>query len=319
MGKSSNLCGGCNLCEDSGETEKKTKGSPRQIAFFGKGGIGKSTISSNVAAAMADKGLKVMVVGCDPKSDCTRNLRGDVEIPTISEVLRGKMDAQLELDEFIYGKDMKIDEVVFSGYNGILCTEAGGPEPGTGCAGRGVVVAVELLKRIGVFKKYELDVVIYDVLGDIVCGGFGMTLRKGMADQAIIVTSADYLAMFAANNICKGIARYADRGGTPLGGFIYNVRGAVDDFELVDEFAGMAGSRIIGSIPGNRAITENEIYGQTTIERQPGSEIARKFADLAENILENGDRVIPTPLASQELTSMARRISEKARTCVRET
>ena len=288
------------------------KNNLRQIAFFGKGGIGKSTISSNVAAAMAEKGLKVMMVGCDPKSDCTRNLRGDKEIPTISEVLRTKMQGQLELDEFIYGKEVKMDEVVFPGFKGVLCAEAGGPEPGVGCAGRGIVVAVDLLKRIGVFEEHKPDVVIYDILGDIVCGGFGMNLRKGMADQAYIVTSADYLAIFAANNILKGIARYVDRGGTPLGGFIYNVRGVVDDLELVDEFARMAGSRIIGSIPGDRAITENEIYGQTTIERQPESIIAQRFRDLADKILENTDAVTPSPLKNEDLATLAKRIREKA-------
>jgi len=289
------------------------KNNLRQIAFFGKGGIGKSTISSNVAAALADKGMKVMMVGCDPKSDCTRNLRGDTDIPTISEVLRGKIESQLELDEFIYGKDVKIDEVVFKGHKGVLCAEAGGPNPGVGCAGRGIVVAVELLKRIGVFDEYRPDVVIYDVLGDIVCGGFGMFLRKGMADQAIVVTSADYLAIYAANNICKGIARYADREGTPLGGFVYNVRGVVDDLGLVEEFANLTGARVIGAIPGDMAITENEIYGQTAIERQPESDIAQKFRDLADRIIENMDRITPVPLKNDELTSLAKRIREKAR------
>ena len=285
----------------------------RQIAFFGKGGIGKSTISSNVAAALADKGMKVLMVGCDPKSDCTRNLRGDKEIPTISEVLRGKVASELDLEEIVYGKNVDIDEVVFQGYRGVLCAEAGGPEPGVGCAGRGVVVAVELLKRIGLFAEYKPDVVIYDILGDIVCGGFGMNLRKGMADQAMVVTSADYLAIYAANNICKGIARYADRQGTPLGGFIYNVRGAVDDFGLVEEFGRRTGARIIGSIPGDMNITENEIYGQTTIERQPDSDIARRFRDLADRIMENTDRITPVPLMNKELIELARKIREKAR------
>ena len=285
----------------------------RQIAFFGKGGIGKSTISSNVAAAMAERGLRVLMVGCDPKSDCTRNLRGDMDIPTISDVLKDKKEAQLELDEFIYGKDVKMEEVVFPGFKGIMCAEAGGPDPGVGCAGRGIVLAVELLKRIGVFEAYKPEVVIYDILGDIVCGGFGMNLRKGMADQAYVVTSADYLSIFAANNICRGIARYADRQGTPLGGFIYNVRGAVDDFGLVKEFVGQTGGRVIGAIPGNMMITENEIYGRTTIERQPESDIAQRFRDLAGSILENTDRVQPSPLENEELIALAKRIREKAK------
>lgn len=297
--------------DKGGETKKMNR--MRQIAFFGKGGIGKSTIASNIAAALADKGFKVMMIGCDPKSDCTRNLRGDVEIPTISEVLREKVQAQLEIDEFIYGKEIKADEVVFEGYKGILCAEAGGPEPGVGCAGRGIVVAVDLLKRIGVFGEYKPDVVIYDILGDIVCGGFGMNLRQGMADQAIIVTSADYLAIYAANNICRGIARYADRGGTRLGGFIYNVRGALDDMELVKRFAEQTGSRIIGSIPSSNDIAESEIYGQTTVQRYPDSDMAEIFRNLADSLLEDHDTIRPKPLSSKELTSLAMSIREKAK------
>ncbi len=283
----------------------------RQIAFLGKGGIGKSTIASNVAAAFAEKGLKVLMVGCDPKSDCTRNLRGDRNIPTISEVLRGKMDAQLELDELAYGKTIGINEVVFEGYKGILCAEAGGPEPAVGCAGRGIIVAVELLKRIGVFQEFQLDMVIYDVLGDIVCGGFGMNLRRGMADQAIVVTSADYLALYAANNICKGIARYASREGTPLGGIVYNVRGVLEDRELVDSFASQLGSRVIGSIPASSEISRSEIYAQTTIEKGPSSEIAERFRDLADLILANRDRVSPVPLSDSELHRLARDIRQR--------
>ena len=172
---------------------------------------------------------------------------------------------------------------------------------------------MDLLKRIGVFSEYQPDVVIYDILGDIVCGGFGMTLRKGMADQAIVVTSADYLAIFAANNICKGIARYADRMGTPLGGFVYNVRGAIDDVDLVSEFGRQTGGRIIGAIPGNLDITENEIFGQTTIERQPDSDIAQKFRELATQILDNNDRITPTPLENENLIALAKRLRERAR------
>ena len=279
-----------------------------QIAFFGKGGIGKSTIASNVAASLAEKGLKVMMIGCDPKSDCTRNLRGDVEIPTISEVLREKVQASLEIDEFIYGKEIRPEEVVFEGYKGILCAETGGPEPGVGCAGRGIVIAVDLLKRIGVFDDFGPDVVIYDILGDIVCGGFGMNLRQGMADKAIIVTSSDYLSLYAANNICRGISRYAERGGTRLGGFVYNVRGALDDIELVREFSERVGSKILGSIPSSNEIAESEIYGQTIIQRYPQSRVSKIFNALSERLMEGDEPVRPRPLTSSELSSLAVRI-----------
>ena len=284
----------------------------RQIAFYGKGGIGKSTISSNLAAAYAESGHKVMIVGCDPKADCTRNLRGDVDIPTVLDVLREKGGAKMELTEIIGGKKIDVDEIVYKGYNGVLCVEAGGPEPAVGCAGRGIIVAVDLLKRLGVYEK-DLDLIIYDVLGDVVCGGFGMPLRQGLADNVFVVTSADYLAIYAANNICKGIERHAARKGSPLGGIIYNVRGAIDDPELVREFAGGVGSEVVGSIPNDPLITESEIYGKTVIEYKPDSPIADRFRELGATIFENGGGVVPQSLTREKLSELARRIREKTR------
>jgi nitrogenase iron protein NifH len=285
----------------------------RQIAFYGKGGIGKSTIASNLAAAYVEQGLNTMLIGCDPKSDCTRNLCGDVDIPTVLDVLREKGVAKLGLTELIDGKRIEVDEIVHRGYNGVLCVEAGGPEPAVGCAGRGVIIAIDLLKKLDVYNGFNLDVVIYDVLGDIVCGGFGMPLRRGLADDVFIVTSADYLAIYAANNICKGIARHARRDGSPLAGIVYNVRGAIDDFALVNEFAERVGSKVIGSIPNDPTIIETEIYGMTTIENKPESEIAERFRNLATSIYENKETVAPTPLSKKELADLAQRIRQKTR------
>jgi nitrogenase iron protein NifH len=284
----------------------------RQVAFYGKGGIGKSTISSNLAAAYAESGHKVMIVGCDPKADCTRNLRGDVDIPTVLDVLREKGGAKMELTEIIGGKKIDVDEIVYKGYNGVLCVEAGGPEPAVGCAGRGIIVAVDLLKRLGVYEK-DLDLIIYDVLGDVVCGGFGMPLRQGLADNVFVVTSADYLAIYAANNICKGIERHAVRKGSPLGGIVYNVRGAIDDPELVREFAGGVGSEVVGAIPNDPLITESEIYGKTVIEYKPDSPIADRFRELGTTIFEDGGGIVPQSLSREKLAELARRIREKTR------
>jgi len=285
----------------------------RQMAFYGKGGIGKSTISSNIAAAYAESGLKTLVVGCDPKADCTRNLRGDADLPTVLDVLREKGVSKLGIGELVGGKQIELEEIICEGFEGVLCVEAGGPEPAIGCAGRGVIVVVDLLKRLGVYDDLGLDVIIYDVLGDIVCGGFGMPLRNGLADDVYVVTSADYLAVYAANNICKGIQRHADRGGSPLGGIIYNVRGAIDDFELVEEFAHSVGTNVVGAIPSDPLIMENEIYGKTAMEHKPDSEIAGVFREAAMRIYENRDRVSPTPLTKDELSGLAQRIRQKTR------
>ncbi len=287
-------------------------GKPRQIAFYGKGGIGKSTIASNLAAAWAEAGLKVLMIGCDPKADCTRNLRGDAEVATVLDVLREKEGTKMELAETAGGKTIQLDEIVYHGYRGVLCVEAGGPEPAVGCAGRGIIVAVDLLKRLGVYDE-ELDIIIYDVLGDVVCGGFGLPLRQGLADLVFIVTSADYLAIYAANNICRGIERYAGRDGAMLGGIIYNVRGAIDDIGLVREFARNVGSEVVGAIPSDPLITESELYGRTVIEHGPDSIIAARFRDLATSILEDREGVIPRPLSKDDLRDLARRIRKKIR------
>ena len=284
----------------------------REIAFYGKGGIGKSTMVSNVAAALAEEGKRVLVVGCDPKSDCTRNLRGDVVMPTVTKILLEKTSAPLELSEFVYGKEIKAEDIVYEGFKGIACIEVGGPEPGVGCAGRGVSLAIDLIHRI-VLDKLEPDIIFYDILGDIVCGGFGMNLRKGFADQAIIVTSSDYLAVFAANNICKGIYRYADRSGTPLGGLIYNVRGLLDDINLVEEFAEGIGSQIIGNMKSSHSIMESEIYAQTVIEREPESATAEAFRALAKKVINNTDCVSPRPLTDEKLAELAQKIRERTR------
>ena len=289
----------------------------RQIAFYGKGGIGKSTIATNVAAALAERGFSVMMIGCDPKSDCTRNLRGGVEIPTILEVSRDKGLERLGLEELVEGKRIEIEEVIYKGYRGVYCGECGGPRPGFGCAGRGVIVAIDLLKRLEVFEKLKPDVVIYDVLGDVVCGGFAMPLRRGLADDVYIVTSADYLALYAANNICRGINAFANKGGSPLGGIIYNVRGLLDEKDIVEEFAERVGTQVIGHIPYAHEIAEAEIEGKTVIEYAPDSEISEIFRNLASKIYENDVRVAPNPLTNDEMMRIGqeirRRIKEKYR------
>lgn len=285
----------------------------RQIAFYGKGGIGKSTIGSNIVAALSDSGLSVLMIGCDPKSDCTRNLTGEVQIPTILDVSRDKGIERLGLEELVEGKEIKLDEVVHKGYGGVHCAECGGPRPGFGCAGRGVIVAIDLLNKLNVFEELKPDIVLYDVLGDVVCGGFAMPLRRGLADEVYIVTSADYLALYAANNISKGISEFANKGGSPLGGIIYNVRGMLDEADVVYDFAEKIGSHVIGHIPNAHEIAEAEIDGNTVIEYDGNTEIASLFRELAVKIYNNTQTSVPKPLSPDEMVKLGKEIRKRTK------
>lgn len=270
----------------------------RKFCIYGKGGIGKSTIVSNMAVALAEDSKVVMVMGCDPKADATRNIVGR-RIPTILDAFRNKGPDQ-----------MKLEEIVYRGFNGVYCAEAGGPEPGVGCTGRGVMTASEMLSRHGAFNHINPDVVIYDVLGDVVCGGFALPLRNGLADDVYIVTTCDPMAIYAANNICKGIKRFADRDEVFLGGIIYNGRSAINDPSIVERFAKKIGTRVIGGIAMSGVIPKAEIRHKTVIEYEPDSEIANGFRVLANSIYNNSDRVIPEPLSDDELDKINEDIDE---------
>ncbi|MDF2955377.1 nucleotide-binding protein [Candidatus Alkanophaga liquidiphilum] len=276
----------------------------KQVAFYGKGGVGKSTVATNVAAALSEAGKRVLVVGCDPKHDCTANLRHGKEIPTVLDVLRAKGMEKRSIEEIVASRGIRLSDVVFKGYNGVFCVEAGGPKPGYGCAGRGIIVAIDLLKKLDVFGELKPDIVIYDVLGDVVCGGFAMPLRLGLADEVCVVTSADYLAIYAANNICKGVCEFAARGGSPLGGIIYNARGPLDAPDIVERFAAAIGSHILCEIPNNKLFAEAEVEGKTVVEMFPASEIAATFRRLAERLLGNEKRAVPTPLSEERLSEL---------------
>ena len=184
----------------------------RKIAIYGKGGIGKSTTTSNLSAALSHMGYRVMQVGCDPKADSTKGLMGGKRIPTVLEQLRAK------------GEALTLEDVVFRGYNGVLCVESGGPTPGVGCAGRGIISAFEKLADLEAFETYQPDIVIYDVLGDVVCGGFAMPIRDGYAREVFIVSSGEMMALYAANNIAQAVRNFAGRGYARLGGLILNAR-----------------------------------------------------------------------------------------------
>jgi len=252
----------------------------KKIAIYGKGGIGKSTIVSNIAAAHS-KDKKVLVIGCDPKADTTRTLVGE-RIPTILDTLKTN-------------KNTVTEDILYIGYNNVGCVESGGPEPGVGCAGRGVIVAMSLLERLGIFSE-DLDLIIYDVLGDVVCGGFAVPLRENFADEVYIVTSGEYMALYAANNISKGIKKLKGK----LGGIICNCRGIDNELDIVQKFAEKINSKVIGIVPRNEIVQKSEIDAKTVLEKFPNSPQAEVYRKLANSIILNKKFVIPQPMDNEE-------------------
>lgn len=265
----------------------------KHIAVYGKGGIGKSTTTSNISAALAEAGHRVIQIGCDPKSDSTTILRGGNELPTVLDTLREHAKVKLE-------------DISTVGYRGVLCIEAGGPVPGVGCAGRGITAAVELLQELRLFEEYRPDYVLYDVLGDVVCGGFAVPIRDGLAQRAYVVSSSDFMAIFAANNLFKAVAKYAPSGGARLGGVIANGLIAPYARSLVDDFVARTGTRVVGYVPRSLVVSQSELYGKTVIEASPGCKQAAFYRALAQEIVENEEVTIPRPLSGPELKAWAR-------------
>ena len=244
-----------------------------KIAIYGKGGIGKSTTVSNAAAALADKGLKVMQIGCDPKADSTALLHGGTKINTVLDLVRR-------------GGDFSLDDMVAIGYGGVICVEAGGPTPGLGCAGRGIIAALDKLKEKGAYEAYRPDVVFYDVLGDVVCGGFSMPMRGGYADKVFIVTSGENMAIHAAANIAVAIDNFRDRGYASLGGLILNRRDVPNEDAKVAELASDINSRIVGTLSRSETVQRAEELNKTVIEAFPESEMAGEYRALADKLIE---------------------------------
>ncbi len=264
----------------------------KQIAIYGKGGIGKSTTTSNISAALSKLGYKVMQFGCDPKSDSTNTLRGGEYIPTVLDTLREK-------------QNVKASDVIFEGFNGIYCVEAGGPAPGVGCAGRGIITAVELFKQQRIFEKLDLDFVLYDVLGDVVCGGFAMPIREGIAEHVFTVSSADFMAVYAANNLFKGISRYSNAGGALLGGIIANSINQPYHKQIIDDFAERTHTQIMAYVPRSVTVTQCELQGKTTLEGAADSKQADVYTALAQRIAGHEVSTTPSPLDVAELRTWA--------------
>ncbi len=265
----------------------------RKVAIYGKGGIGKSTTTQNTVAALAEMGKKVMVVGCDPKADSTRLLLGGLQQKTVLDTLREE------------GEEVELEDIIKEGYKLTRCTESGGPEPGVGCAGRGIITSVNLLEQLGAYDdEWALDYVFYDVLGDVVCGGFAMPIRDGKAEEIYIVCSGEMMAMYAANNICKGILKYADAGGVRLGGLICNSRQVDNEREMIEQLAKKIGTQMIHFVPRNNFVQRAEINRKTVIDYDPTHGQADEYRALATKIDQNDMFVIPKPLEIEELETL---------------
>jgi nitrogenase iron protein NifH len=270
----------------------------KHIAIYGKGGIGKSTTTSNISAALAEAGYRVIQIGCDPKSDSTNTLRGNNYLPTVLDSLRE-------------GNKIHLDDISVTGFKGVLCIESGGPVPGVGCAGRGINAAVNLLQELHLFEEFKPDYVLYDVLGDVVCGGFAVPIRDGITDRAYVVSSSDFMAIYAANNLFKAINKYAPTGGAKLGGVIANSITAGYSKSIVNDFTAKTGTTVAGYVTRSIVVQQSELYGKTVIEANPDSEQADIYRNLAKYISENEDLVVPNPLGAAELRDWARDWGDK--------
>jgi nitrogenase iron protein len=265
----------------------------RQCAIYGKGGIGKSTTTQNLVSALAELGNKVMIVGCDPKADSTRLILHAKAQTTIMSLAAEAGSVE----------DLELEDVLKVGYGGIKCVESGGPEPGVGCAGRGVITAINFLEEEGAYDD-ELDFVFYDVLGDVVCGGFAMPIRENKAQEIYIVCSGEMMAMYAANNIAKGIVKYANSGSVRLAGLICNSRETAREDELISALAAKIGTTMIHFVPRDNVVQRAEIRRMTVIEYEPTAKQADEYRQLATKIRDNKNFIIPTPITMDELEEL---------------
>ncbi len=265
----------------------------RQCAIYGKGGIGKSTTTQNLVAALAESGKKVMIVGCDPKSDSTRLILHAKTQNTIMQLASEAGSVE----------DLELEDVLKVGYGNVKCVESGGPEPGVGCAGRGVITSINFLEEEGAYDE-DLDFVFYDVLGDVVCGGFAMPIRENKAQEIYIVVSGEMMAMYAANNIAKGIVKYANSGSVRLAGLICNSRNTAREDELIEALASRLGTHMIHFIPRDNEVQRAEIRRMTVVEYNPSAKQADEYRALAREVNDNKKLVIPTPITMDELEEL---------------
>ncbi len=266
-----------------------------RIVIFGKGGIGKSTVATGISASLAAEGQRVLHVGCDPKHDSTVALLGGRMIEPV-------------VDRISQVRGVKPDDIVTRSPLGVDCVEAGGPGAGVGCGGRGITRMLEIFNEAGLLSPDRYDVALYDVLGDVVCGGFAAPLRRGVGEKVVIVASEELMALYAANNIAKAVVHYATNG-IALAGIVYNLKDNAADRAMLERFAALIGARIIGYIPRDPLVRDAEYRRMTVVEHAPASPIARCYGQIAQDVraLDASSLPLPTPLSETEFYELAQR------------
>lgn len=261
----------------------------QQIALYGKGGIGKTTVSVNLALTLAKRGLRVLLVGCDPKQDTTRLLT-EHPLPSI-----------MEQYEALLHRRIPPETVIAHPRENLWCCEVGGPKPGVGCAGRGITISLAYLDQTGYFERS--DVVLYDVLGDIVCGGFASPVTRGYAQRIFVVSSGEQASLFAANNLIHGMNAIRH----PVSGIIYNERNFRGEDEIMDAFCGAVGVPVISKIPYSEAIKLGEIERRAIRECPGGEQVAAYYEALADRMLQAPEPAEQAPLETEALYELIRK------------
>jgi light-independent protochlorophyllide reductase subunit L len=262
-------------------------GTAKVFAVYGKGGIGKSTTSSNLSVAFSKIGKRVLQIGCDPKHDSTFTLTKRL-VPTVIDVL--------ESVEF-HAEELRTEDFVFPGYNGVMCVEAGGPPAGTGCGGYVVGQTVKLLKEHHLLE--DTDVVIFDVLGDVVCGGFAAPLQH--ADRALIVTANDFDSIFAMNRIIGAIQAKSKNYNVRLGGVIAN---RSDDTDQIDKFNDVVGLKTMARFPSLDVIRKSRLKKSTLFEMDATPEVEavqQEYLRLAAQLWQGTDPLVATPMRDRDI------------------
>jgi nitrogenase iron protein NifH len=270
----------------------------KQIAIYGKGSIGKSTVATHISYALANKGHRVFLMGCDPMADSTRNLLTGYNKP-ILDVLT---ENDFEYEDIAVAELVHQSPLPFANGGSVYCAEAGGPEPGVGCGGKGVIEAINTLKRLEVFDELNPDIVIYDILGDVVCGGFSQPIRDGFAEETYLVTSGELEALYQAVNVMGAVNRFAKRAGARLGGLIVNLRGLAREEEIINDFAAKTGTRVLAMLPFSQLVKECGGEAKTVFEEHADSSEADKYRQLADMIIaSNYEPTTPHPMTFEEL------------------